>query len=219
MLDNLTGKSTSLTEANKIDTALGRPEVDHAFHKVAGQPHNGEIFINCESGGYSSNADNLRYPFSFTPVVVKGSGCEGSLVIDVNGSTQMDVKFLCNALDSSGSHIWDHFTIMKSARVTSVEEGRNVLPTSFSISNYPNPFNPSTRISYAVAQTGHVVIAVYDLLGRAVSTLVDGVVGKGNHTVDWSANDGNGNDVPSGIYFARIQSGQLMKSTKMLLLR
>jgi hypothetical protein len=219
MLDNLTGKSTSLTDANKIDTALGRPEFDHAYRKVLGQPHKGTIFINCESGGVSNNADDLRTPFKFTPVVVKGAGCEGSLVIDVNGSTQMDVKFLCNALDSVGSHIWDHFTIMKTANVSSVEDFQNLLPNEFSISNYPNPFNPSTRISYGVSQTGTVTITVYDVLGRMVSTLLDGVVGKGNHTIDWSAKDAQGNDLASGIYVARIQSGQFTKTTKMILMR
>lgn len=218
LLDNLIGKSTTLTEANKIDTALGRIDVDHAYQKVFGQPHKGEIFINCEGGGTSSDASNLRYPFSFTPVVYRGSDYEGSLVVDVDGN-RMDVKFLCDEHNATGSHIWDYFTIIKSANVTTVDDGRNVLPTSFSISNYPNPFNPSTRISYSVPQTGHVTITVYDLLGRTVSTLVNGVVGTGNYTIDWYAKDGQGNDVPSGVYFARIQSGQFLKNSKMVLMR
>ncbi len=219
MLDNLTGKSTSLTDANKIDTALGRADVDHAYHKMPGQPHGGEVFVNCEGGGTSSDASNLRYPFSFTPVVFRGSDYEGSLVVDVDGSNRMDVKFLCDELDAKGSHIWDYFTILKSANVTSVEDGRNLLPNDFSISNYPNPFNPSTRISYSAPQTGYVTITVHDVLGRTVSTLVDGVVGKGNHAIDWSGKDGKGRDAASGIYIARIQSGQFMKTAKMMLLR
>ncbi|TSA23023.1 T9SS C-terminal target domain-containing protein [bacterium] len=219
MLDNLTGKSTSLTEANKIDTALGRIDVDHAYKKVAGRPHGGEIFVNCEGGGTSSDASNLRYPFAFTPVVFRGSDYEGSLVVDVDGSNRMDVKFLCDELDAKGSHIWDYFTILKSANATSVEDSRALLPEDFSISNYPNPFNPSTRISYTAPQTGHVTITIYDVLGRVVSTLVDGEVATGNHTIDWSGKDGRGNDVTSGMYIARIQSGQFLKSTKMMLLR
>jgi acid phosphatase type 7 len=219
MLDNLTGKSTSLTDANKIDTALGRPDVDHAYQKVLGQPHKGTIFINCESGGVSNNADDLRTPFNFTPVVVKGSGNEGSLVIDVNGSTQMDVKFLCNAVDSTGSHILDHFSIIKTSGVSSIDDSRNALPTDFSISNYPNPFNPSTRILFTVPQSGYVSIKIYDMLGRTVATLVDNVVGYGIHTIDWSAKDAKGNDLASGIYIARIQSGQSVRNTKMILLR
>ncbi len=219
LLDNLTGISTSITPANKIDTALGRPDVDHAYQKVPGQPHKGTIFINCEAGGISNEASYLLHPFSFTPVVYRGSDYEGSLVVDVDGSNRMNVKFLCDELNANGSHIWDYFTISKSASVTSVEDSRNLMPNDFSISNYPNPFNPSTRISYGVAQTGYVTITVYDLLGRTVSTLVAGVVGKGNHSIDWSAKDGKGNDVASGIYIARIQSGQFVKNAKMILLR
>jgi hypothetical protein len=218
MLDNLTGKSTALTEANKIDTALGRIDVDHAYQKVLGQPHKGTIFVNCEGGGTSSDASNLRYPFSFTPVVFRGSDYEGSLVIDVNG-TRMDVKFLCDEHNAAGSHVWDYFTIFKTVSATSVDDGRHLHPTSLSISNYPNPFNPSTRISYSVPQSGHVTMTVYDMLGRAVSTLVDRSVEKGNHTVSWSARDHQGNDVPSGIYFARIQSGEFVENAKMVLVR
>jgi acid phosphatase type 7 len=219
MLDNLTGKSTSLTDANKIDTALGRPDVDHAYQKVLGQPHKGTIFINCESGGVSNNADDLRTPFSFTPVVVKGSGCEGSLVIDVNGSTQMDVKFLCNALDSTGSHIWDHFSIIKTKAATSVESHSALVPSELSITNYPNPFNPSTKISYYLPHNGAVKIVVYDLLGRLVTNMIDASKEEGYHTIDWSAKDEHGNDLPSGMYIARIQSRQFAKSAKMILMR
>jgi hypothetical protein len=219
MLDNLTGLSTSLTDANKIDTTLGRSDVDHAYQKVAGQPHKGEIFVNCESGGYSVSADNLNRPFKFTPVVVKGAGFEGSLVIDVNGSTQMDVKFLCNALDSSGSHVWDHFTITKTKAATSVDGHQSLVPGDFFITNYPNPFNPSTRISYRLPQSGSVKIVIYDMLGRIVTHMLDTSNEMGNHIIDWNAKDEQGNDLPSGIYFARIQSGQFTKTTKMMLLR
>jgi acid phosphatase type 7 len=219
MLDNLTGKSTSLTAANKIDTALGRPEVDHAYRKVLGQPHKGTIFINCESGGVSNNADDLRTPFPFTPVVVKGAGNEGSLVIDVNGSTQMDVKFLCNALDSSGSHIWDHFTIMKTQAATFVDGHQSLVPGDFFITNYPNPFNPSTKISYHLPQCGSVKIVIYDMLGRIVARMFDAAKEQGYHTIDWNAKDEHGNDLPSGVYFTQIQSGQSTRIVKMILMR
>jgi acid phosphatase type 7 len=220
MLDNLTGKSTSLTTANKIDTSLGRPDVDHAYHKPLGPPHKGTIFVNCTSGGYANNADDLRTPFAFTPVVVKGSDYEGSLVIDVDGSKQMNVKFLCDELDSTGSHIWDHFTINKEQQAVSVDKDLMLLPEQFSIVNYPNPFNPSTRISYDLPRRGPVKIIVYDLFGRVVATLLNNEVReKGIHTVDWLAKDERGNELASGTYFAQIRSGQFVKTAKMILMR
>lgn len=219
LLDNLTGNSTSITPANKIDTSLGRIDVGGAYRKVAGQPHQGTIFISCESGGTSYDAKYLTTPFSFFPVVHKGVDYEGSLVIDVDGSSRMDVKFLCDELNASGSHIWDYFSIVKVPKATSVAHKRNLLPGEFAISNYPNPFNPSTTISYNVAHTGLVNIAVYDLLGRNVATLVQQEMQSGARTTQWSGKDEQGNDLASGIYLAQLRSGGVTKNTKMILLR
>ncbi len=150
MVDNLTGTSASITPANKIDTTLGRIDMGGAYHKEPGQPHEGTIFVNCAAGGYSSGANNLIRPFSFMPVVYRGSNYEGSLVVDVDGGKRMDVSFLCDELDSLGSHVWDHFTILKEPEGVSDDRDQNLLPKDFTISNYPNPFNPNTTIRYSV---------------------------------------------------------------------
>jgi 3',5'-cyclic AMP phosphodiesterase CpdA len=220
LLDNLTGNSTSINAANRIDTALGRIGVDHAYQKEPGRPHQGEIFITCQGGGTANDPKYLPVPFSFTPVVFKQSNNEGSLVIDVHGSNRMDVKFLCDQINIfTLSHVWDSLTIMKAPNVTSVNDERIVLPNEFSFTNYPNPFNPTTKISYNLPQRGSVKIVIYDLLGRIVSTLLDEVKEKGSHTVDWYAKDGMGNDVATGIYIAQIQSGRFIRNAKMVLLR
>jgi hypothetical protein len=220
LLDNFIGNSTSITPANKIDTALGRIGVDHAYQKEPGKPHQGEIFIECESGGTSNDPSHLPVPFSFTPVVFKQSNDEGSLVIDVTGSNRMDVKFLCDQPDLfTQSHIWDSLTIIKAPKVTSAESDRIVVPNEFSISNYPNPFNPSTKISYSLPQRGAIKIVIFDLLGRTVASLVDGEKEKGLHVVDWSGKDDNGNNLASGMYVAQLRAGEFIKNTKMLLLR
>jgi hypothetical protein len=220
LLDNLTGNSTSITAANKIDTALGRIGVDHAYQKEPGRPHQGEIFIECESGGTSNDPSHLPVPFSFTPVVFKQSNDEGSLVIDVTGSNRMDVKFLCDQPDLfTGSHVWDSLTIVKAPKVTSVSGERIVVPNDFSIANYPNPFNPSTRISFHLPENGSVRIVIYDLLGRVITTVLDAAKQKGHYSLDWNAKDEKGNDLPSGIYIAQIQSGRFTASAKMILMR
>jgi hypothetical protein len=220
LLDNLTGNSASITAANKIDTALGRIGVDHAYQKEPGRPHQGEIFIECQGGGTANDPKYLPVPFSFTPVVFKQSNDEGSLVIDVTGSNRMDVKFLCDQPDLfTLSHTWDSLTIFKAPKATSVNSERSALPDDFSISNYPNPFNPSTKISYTLPQRDLVRVSIYDMLGRTVVTLVDGEKDKGIHTVDWSAKDERGNPLVSGMYIARLCAGQYVKNTKMILLK
>jgi len=220
LLDNLTGNSASITSANKIDTALGRIGIDHAYQKEPGRPHQGEIFISCQGGGTANDPKYLTVPLSFTPIVFKQSNNEGSLVIDVSGSNRMDVKFICDQPHLiTLSHVWDSLTIIKAPKVSSVVGDRTLLPSDFSITNYPNPFNPSTKISYTLPQRGSVRISIYDLLGRTVATLVDGEQEKGTHTVDWSGKDERGNNLVSGMYIARLRAGEFIKNTKMLLLR
>ena len=89
------------------------------------------------------------------------------------------------------------------------------LPSAFALSqNVPNPFNPSTTISYTVAETGMASLKVYDLAGHAVATLVDGMVDAGNHSVVFDASE-----LASGVYLYTLQSGASVQSQKMVLVK
>jgi hypothetical protein len=77
-----------------------------------------------------------------------------------------------------------------------------ILPTGFALSqNYPNPFNPSTTIDYELPRTSHVTLIVYDMLGRQVVTLVNGVEEPGHKSVEWNAAN-----FASGVYFCTLQA-------------
>jgi type IX secretion system substrate protein len=78
--------------------------------------------------------------------------------------------------------------------------------------NYPNPFNPSTIISYVLPEQGNAKLSVYDILGREIATLVDGVQNAGEHRVSFHA-DG----LPSGVYYYRLEAGDKVQAGKMLL--
>ncbi len=85
---------------------------------------------------------------------------------------------------------------------------------------WPNPFNPSTAISFDLADDGPVRLHVYDLSGRRLRTLLDGTVGAGyNHQVIWDGRDDAGNDLPSGVYFLRLRADSRMESMRLVLLK
>ncbi len=80
--------------------------------------------------------------------------------------------------------------------------------------NYPNPFNPSTKIEYYLAKDGYVSLKVYNILSREVQNLVQNYQKKGSHTIIFSAED-----LASGVYYYRIETNNFSKTEKMILLR
>lgn len=79
------------------------------------------------------------------------------------------------------------------------------VPRSFALhQNYPNPFNPTTTIEFAIAKSSLAEIAVYDVLGRKVSTLVSGQLNPGTYTTQWNGADSRGVAAGSGVYFVRM---------------
>jgi hypothetical protein len=104
--------------------------------------------------------------------------------------------------------------------LTPVEDLPEVLPTALALrGNYPNPFNPKTDIRFDLPSAGKTELAVYDVKGRRVVTLLDGDMPAGSHTVSWDGRDAEGGPVSSGVYFARVLSGGDAVSRKMLLLK
>ena len=85
--------------------------------------------------------------------------------------------------------------------------------------NYPNPFNPSTNIDFSIASYGDVSLVIFDALGREVNELVAGVYSPGNYSVVWTGVDNSGNDLSSGMYFYRLNSGDYSKTKKMLFMK
>ena len=101
-------------------------------------------------------------------------------------------------------------------------EGRfsDQLPKSIALhQNFPNPFNPQTSIMYDVPATANVSLRIYDLLGRNVVTLVNEQKNAGSYIVEWNGKNSSEIQVTSGIYFYRLEVGQVTTTKKMVLLR
>ena len=82
------------------------------------------------------------------------------------------------------------------------------------LTNYPNPFNPITTISYSIASPGHVSLSVYNITGQKVATIVNSNMSVGNHSVSF-----DGSNLASGVYFYRFEAGKFNKTGKMLLVK
>ncbi len=94
------------------------------------------------------------------------------------------------------------------------------LPPAFTLhQNSPNPFNPGTSISFDLPEPVHVNLAVYNILGQKVITLVDEHLNGGSHTISWNGRDSYGNAAASGIYFYRLQAEKFAETRRMVLLK
>ena len=84
---------------------------------------------------------------------------------------------------------------------------------------YPNPFSTETIISYALHKAGNVSLEIYSITGQLVYTLVNGQKPAGQHTIQWDANDSNGNKMQNGTYFIRLQTEDNTQTTKVVLMQ
>ncbi len=99
--------------------------------------------------------------------------------------------------------------------ITAVIEPPRTVPLGYSLlQNYPDPFNPTTNIGYRLSAVSEVTVKVYDILGRAVETLVNGRQDAGSYSITF-----DGGRLPSGVYFYRLQAGDYSKVMKMILLK
>jgi hypothetical protein len=99
--------------------------------------------------------------------------------------------------------------------LTSIHEGSRQLPNGFQLyQNYPDPFNPTTIISYSIPSTSHVRLAVYDIFGQEVAVLINEVRKAGIYDVSFS-----GANLSSGVYFYRLSTRNFTQAKKMLLVK
>jgi polygalacturonase len=104
---------------------------------------------------------------------------------------------------------------LRSQLVTGISNNSSTVMTGYSLlQNYPNPFNPSTVISYSLPSASNVKLIVYNLLGLTVKVLENDFKNAGNYSINF-----DGADLPSGIYFYKLEAGQFFQIRKMILLK
>jgi len=123
--------------------------------------------------------------------LMKGTGLWESNIVSVSPDYKINV--ISTSIDNTNSHI----------------------PVTFELfQNYPNPFNPSTIINFSIPKTSHIIIRVFDIVGREVVTLMNEEKLPGSYNINF-----NGSNLPSGIYFYSLLAGSYTQTKKMVLIR
>ncbi len=132
---------------------------------------------------------------------------------------------ICSRFYNAGDYYWGdwshpwYFTIIEPTGAGDDNDSPG-LPGDVRLEqNFPNPFNPSTTIEYYLPRASMVTLDIYDILGRNIKTIDEGAKKSGPQKVIWDGTDHDGNPVASGIYFYRLQAGDLILSKKMQLLK
>lgn len=141
----------------------------------------------------------------------KGGGQSDNILIAIDKSTaQGSIVGPIGVLAVSGLAFGPSVAV-------SVERSPNAVPRSVALEpNYPNPFNPSTTIGFTLPHASEVRLAIYNVRGQLVQTLVSGLIGEGHHRAVWNGTDRHGDRVATGLYLFRMWAGDFVAVRKMI---
>jgi len=195
---------------------------DHSYTSI-------QLSWNCSDPNFGQES-NLRYDIfvcaftegeeaAFVPVAshIDQKSCTLSNLLE-------NTQYLWTVVATDGQAIsegpiWS-FVTATGPHAVEDEKGVTILPESFELDqNYPNPFNPNTEIKFALPRRSDVSIAIYNILGRKIKTLVNENLSAGYKSITWDGTNNQGHSVSTGIYFYRIQAGEFVDTKKMLLLK
>jgi hypothetical protein len=207
----MTGTVSTNSTIGKLGKTSGTYGVIGALVYAANA--NGTIY------GYDVTDENGSYaiagaaPGSYT-LFVDAPGFTSSSSVLASPTYGMDVKGTPQG--ASGMN----FSL--SSVATSVEQDQSsaLVPSQYALEqNYPNPFNPTTQILFSLPNSERVSLTIYNLIGQKIATLVDGTMAAGSHVVTWNGRDSRGMQLPSGVYFYRLESPGFSAARRMLMLK
>ncbi|MDH3268219.1 MAG: YCF48-related protein [Ignavibacteria bacterium] len=186
--------------------------------QLGGSPYLGytiaSVFFVNENYGWAAGAS---FPYWKGRIWSTTNGGENWVVQLTTGHFK-PLGSICFVDENNGWVVGGYGTIFHTTNggVSFVEEEKiDEIPADYNLTNnYPNPFNPSTKIRYSILHTSKVVIKVFDVLGKEIETLVNEEKSVGTYEITWYAEN-----LPSGIYFYQLKAGDFIDTKKMLLLK
>jgi hypothetical protein len=127
------------------------------------------------------------------------------------------IQILMDNVGANYVDISSNFTIAE--KVLGVKEQEEYPKVLNLVSNFPNPFNPSTTIKYEISQISQVKVVIYDMLGREIRVLDSGIKAQGIHSIIWNGVNESNVPIGAGVYFYQIQAGDIVETKKMVLLK
>ena len=215
-LGDLNGKDQDI--ANYAFTLVQAPRAQEGFLWL-GYGDYAKVWLN----GAVVHEDPARRNFRLADLKVPLRLVQGEnrLLFKI-GSSAGNTMLAAHVVDQDGDRLPGIEFLLPGESPTAVAESAASQPLPEApalLENYPNPFNPITRIRFALPQAGRAKLDIYNAAGQWICTLVEGEVASGYHEVMWDARNASGFNVASGIYFAVLKAGDLHKTRPMTLVR
>ena len=161
---------------------------------------------------FDSSVSNISGRLTCRGIDVNSDG-----IVAIAGTTEGDTFFDSNLINSSGG--FDAFCSILRQSPTIFEEDDLNFSGKTLYANYPNPFNPETKIDYSIPADGNVTLEIFNIKGQRILTLVDKIESEGKHSVIWNGKDQSGANCSSGVYFYRLTNGSKIETRKMIMMK
>jgi hypothetical protein len=161
---------------------------------------------------YSESANRDPLPFNFEVVTGRSSN---SPILNYEVLNFNTGKFEKDLLISG----CQEYSVVKLGEQGEQEEEIPVITKPKLYSNYPNPFNPTTTISFSVPREEDIELTIYNIKGQKVKTLYSGIAEEGKHSMIWNGKNTNNKSVSSGIYFYKLKTNNKVLTCKMLMMK
>ena len=215
-LGDLNGKDQDI--ANYAFTLVQAPEAQEGFLWL-GYGDYAKVWLNGDV--VYENVARRNFQLADQKVPIRLAQGENRLLFKV-GNSAGNTVLAAHVVDQDGDRLPGIEFLLPGEIPTAVEESAASQPlpaTPVLLENYPNPFNPITRIRFALPQAGPAKLDIYNAAGQWICTLVEGEVASGYHEVMWDARNASGFNAASGTYFAVLKAGDLRKTRPMTLVR